>query len=197
MIQIIAIVLLLVLGKLAYDYFVKGSGSPLPGGRYSQPMPRRKPQPQRGGNLIDISDTWVDTSNMPYRSREYPLNNKEFAIYNLLRELIDTKQHIICPKIRMSDLVAVNPQDDKYTEYTSRLRERSVDLAIFNPADLKLQLVISVESGDDQRTKQIKDQYREKALRSAHIPLLKLNPRDLDTESLKEDLSRAGLTLNP
>lgn len=193
MVQIIAIVLLFVLGKLAYDYFVKGPGAPLPGGRSPYQPPRRKPQ--RTGDVIDISNTWADSSSFTYRSREYPLNNKEYAIYNLLRELIDTERHLICPKLRLSDVVSANAQDENYAENSARLRERSLDLAILNPDDLKLQLAVCVESSDDQRKKQLDDQQREKTLTAARIPFLKLDPRDLDQDALKEELFRAGLKL--
>ena len=198
--HIIGLVLIAVIAKLAYDFFVKnnsdsGLGRP-PVGQSGNRKPGRKNAQQRsGGNLIDISDTWIDTSALPYRSREYPLDNKEFAIYNLLRDMLNPEYHLLCPKVRMADLIVVDPQAENYNEHASRVGARGLDLVLFQPEELTPQLVISVESSDDQRKKQINDQFQEKALASAGIPFIKLDPRNLDPAELREDLRKRGMHL--
>lgn len=170
MVQFIALVIVFIISKLVIDA-IKEQIKP-------------KKNPGKSGDVIDISDAWVDTSKLPYQCRARVLSAKEQVFYQLLADILTDQGYIICPHIQMSELITVTASPN-YQEYTQRLKDRTLDMAVLDSNNFKPVLAIYMEEPDAHIKNQLSNNFTIKALQAAGLPLLKIN---LDSIPRKEDL---------
>lgn len=180
MAQALAIIIIAIILKLLWDYI-----------RGQEP---RQQKSKKKGTVIDISDAWIHTASLPYNTRNFLMTNRELAAYNMVESILANSSYAIAPKIRMAEVLTVSPQADHYQEYYNRLNDRILDMLILEKPELKPVLVIHFEDQNDPRKKQLADQFKERALKSAGLPsfTLSLN-HDLDLHQVERQLQNAGL----
>ena len=83
--QFIAILLLIILAKMGYDI-------------YREQQHKIKPKSKKTGQVIDISDTWINIDKLPYRKKDYLLNNRELVVYDTLDHLLMERSTDFLPK---------------------------------------------------------------------------------------------------
>jgi Protein of unknown function (DUF2726). len=179
--QLVVLILVVVLIKLLVDnvkpMFNKNKSSP-------------------GGDFIDISEKWVSTDAMPYQKNDYLLNNRELLIFKRLNDILLNSRYSLYPHIRLADLLKVPPATQNRQEYMFRIKERSLDLVIFESAYLKPILVINLRKSEDGKQQQIADQFTEKALRAAGIASMDLDLNDPpEPEAIRDKLRTFSLEL--
>lgn len=184
MAQALALIIIAIILKLLWDYV-----------RAQIPKQEQKTKKnRRKGEVIDISDAWINASSLPYASREFLLSNKELALYNQIEAVLADSAYVIAPKIRMDEVLIVSPQADHYQEYLARLKERVLDMVILEKPALKPVLAIHFEGMNDQRKKQIADQFKERALKAADLPSITLSlNHDWEQHQIEAELRKAGL----
>lgn len=168
--QFIALVIIFIIAKLLID-FLKEQFT-------------RKSTPNKSGEVIDISDAWVDTSKLPYQKKAQIMNTKEQAFYQLLAEILAHKDYIICPHIPMSELISVNESPNQQ-EYFQRLKDRTLDLAVLEVSSFKPVLAINLEEPEAKKKQQLSNNFTVKAMQAAGLPLLSIN---LDQFPRQQDL---------
>lgn len=179
--QLVTLILVVVLIKLLVDnvkpMFTKNKSSP-------------------GGDFIDISEKWITTDAMPYQKNEYLLNNHELLIFKRLNDILVNSRYLLFPHVRLANLLKVPPETKNRQEYLFRIKERSLDMVIFESTYLKPVLVINLRKAEDGKQQQIADQFTEKALRTSGIVSMDLelsNPPE--PEAIRYKLRTFGLEL--
>lgn len=170
MVQLIAAILIVVLIKLLADNL--------------KPVFNKK-KPARSGDFIDISEKWINAEDMPYKRNEHLFNKRELIMFKIFKVVLDKTQYSVYPHVRMADLLTVPTGTVNRQEYLFRIKERSLDMVIFDSSYLTPILVINMKSQEMSKRQQISDQFTEKALRTAGIKSIDI---DLVNPPNKEEL---------
>jgi hypothetical protein len=158
------------------------------------PLFKKKSSPS--GDFIDITEKWINADAMPYQKNDYLFNNQELLIFKRLQEILVTSRYTVYPHLRLADLLTVPAGTQNRQEYLFRIKERSLDMVIFESSYLKPVLVVNLKTQEDGKMRQITDQFTEKALSTAGIKSIDMdlsNPPDSD--HLRSNLRRLGLEL--
>lgn len=180
--QLLVLILIIILTKIAVDNL--------------KPLFFNKNKPSQGGDFIDISEKWISTDTLPYLKNDYLLNNRELVIFKRLKDALENSRYSLYPHIRLADLLKVPPEAQNRQEYLFRIKERSLDMVIFESAYLKPVLVVNLKRAGNGKKQQITDEFTEKALHTAGIACMDLelnNPPE--PEKLRDNLRTYGLEL--
>lgn len=110
---------------------------------------------------------------LPYFSREFLLTRGEAVFYQTLRRALP-HHLIICPKVRLSDLVNCSGEAWK-TGHGSKITQKHVDFVLADVDTTAIALVIELDDRSHQRAdRQLRDQFLEKVFVAARIPLLRV-----------------------
>ena len=156
----------------------------------------RKDKSGQSGEFIDISEKWINADDMPYQKNEYLLNNKELQIFQLLKDILDKSRYSLYPHLRLADLLKVPAATLNRQEYLFRIKERSLDMVIFESTYLKPVLVINLKSSGNGKRQQITDNFAENALKAAGIDSFNIDLNNpANREELLSNLRGLGLEL--
>jgi hypothetical protein len=179
--QFIALIIILIIAKLIVDMVKEQLNR-------SQGIPKN-------GDIIDISDSWVDTSSLPYQKKAQVMNPREIAFYHHLAEVLNESAYIIAPRLHMAEVIAV-ADAPRQQEYQQRLIERNLDLTILEAHTFKPVLVINLVEEDIGRKQQLSNNFTSKAVQAAKLPQLDINPGNPpEGRELLMALRRQGLGL--
>lgn len=180
--QVLILLLVLILGKLLVDYIKKQAN--------------QTNETNKGGDIIDISEAWIDTDDMPYSKKEAVLDKREMDLYRLLAELLNSSGYQVYPGISLSALLTVPTATANRQEYLRRIKERALDLVIMESPDLNPVLVINLESAGESKKQQLTNRFTEKALASAGLTRINISLNSLPNRAeLVKMLRRAGLQI--
>lgn len=170
--QFIIVVIATVLVKLLWDVYKE----------QMQKKTNSRPS-SKGGEVIDLSNAWIDLDDMQYSRREHLLPGRELAIYHLLLEVLPGESYVVLPRVRLADVVIVSPEARNRIEHINRIKERSLDLLVCAAQDLKPIAAINFETEIEGKKKQLADRFTHKALEAAGLPSLDLRPGSPPSES--------------
>lgn len=184
MAQLIMAIIAVVLAKLLWDI-------------YKEQTNKKNPQPtQKGGEVIDLSNAWIDLENMPYNQRDYLLSGRELALYKLLQNVLPAEAYVILPRVRLADFISVSPEAGNRVEYANRIKERSADVLICEANNLSPVTVVLFEAEAESRKKQLADRFTRKVCEAIDLPCLNLKPATPPSPSeLKMALQKTGLNI--
>ncbi|PKM77140.1 MAG: hypothetical protein CVU90_09100 [Firmicutes bacterium HGW-Firmicutes-15] len=181
MAQLIVIILIVVLVKLLADYF--------------KPI-IQKSKPAQKGDFIDISEKWINADEMPYRKNDNLLDKRELAIFQMFQTILNESSYSVYPHLRLADLLKVPADTPNRQEYLYRIKERSLDMVVFESIQLMPVLVIKLKSQDDGKKQQINDDFTENALNTAGLKSMNISLNSPPTrEQLIGNLQGLGLKL--
>jgi len=162
---------------------------------YQQQKYKRKNNTKHG-DVIDLSDAWVDLDNMPYQKREQMLTGRELSLYQILTEILSNNNYNIYPKVRLADILTISSQADNRLQYLSRIKERNVDFLICELPELRPVLIILVEGQMKGKKKRALDRFTKKAVEAAGLPCLKVNLNTLPSvNELSKKMRSSGLNI--
>jgi hypothetical protein len=179
MLQLVGAIILIVAAKLTFDII-------------REQIKVTKQSKPKGGQIIDLSENWVDINNLPYRKRDQLLNAREMVVYNAIGNIISSLPFAVYPKVRLADIIQLAPNAPNRQEHAERIKERSVDLLVCHVPDLTPALVIQVEppSADGKR-KYRGERFMRQAMQAAGIAYLNINPNQLpEPEEIKRLLAQ-------
>ncbi len=162
---------------------------------YKEQTNKKNSKPsQKGGEVIDLSNAWIDLEDMPYNQRDYLLTGKELALYNLLQDAIKVDSYVILPRVRLADFISVSPDARNRVEYASRIKERSADVLICDASNLTPAAVVIFAAEAESKKKQLADRFTRKVCEAVDLPCLNLKPAAPPSLSeLKMALQKVGL----
>ncbi len=183
--QFILAIIALVFVKLLWDVYKEQT---------NKRNPRSSP---KGGEVIDLSNAWIDLEDMPYNQRDYLLTGKELALYNLLQDAIAIDSYVILPRVRLADFISVSPEARNRVEYGSRIKERSADILICETSNLTPAAVVLFETETESKKKQLADRFTRKICEAVGLPCLSLKTATPPSLSeLKTTLRKSGLHIS-
>ncbi|MEQ8175349.1 MAG: DUF2726 domain-containing protein [Syntrophomonadaceae bacterium] len=150
---------------------------------------------KKGEEVLDVSNAWIDLSNLPYQARKHFLNASEEKLLAMLQELVGRDQAVY-PKVRLAEIIELTGEASHRSEYLRRLRERCCDFLICQShLDSPLMLVMTENRHDDDNHRQNRD-FALRAAQAAGLPVIVINLDHLpDRAALLQSLQKAGLPL--
>lgn len=111
----------------------------------------------------------------PYYEKKGLLTKTEYNFYSVLKPMCDSRQLLICPKIRLEDFINVKVMDSKEKmKYRGYIKSRHVDFIICNNM---LNILAAIELDDPShntaKAKQT-DEFKNELFRSVGIPLFRI-----------------------
>ena len=160
---------------------------------YSSASSKQK-RKKSSGEVIDITDSWIDISDLKLTKREYLLTPKELSLFHTLDQLLSSQQFTVFPKVQLSELFQLSSETNNRIEIQRRLKERTVDFIICDESILKPLLMIFTTSQNDTRREQMTKDFGYRAAQSAGVNTLRIDiDSDPDSASLIKQLRQAGL----
>lgn len=108
----------------------------------------------------------------PYK-KKYLLTKTEYTFYNILKRKCDSKNMLICPKVRMEDFLQVTDTENKM-KYRGYIKSRHIDFIL---CDNKLNMIAGLEL-DDRSHQQEKakeaDQFKDAVFQKINTPLYRV-----------------------
>jgi len=188
LLQAILLVVLLIIGKLAYDSYMEQTGK-----RSNWPQ-QKKEKKTRKGDIIDLSEAWVSLDNLPLRKRDNILSTRELGLFNLFDRLLAGSNFIAIPKLRMSEIFYVAPDADKRQEYQNRLKDKTVELLVCELPNFKPVLIVLADNDTDARKKQLSDRFIKSAAQAGALPVINItNELWEDEQMLMQELRNLGI----
>lgn len=144
-----------------------------------------KPKTTRKRNIHYSSgeDTYSESINsennsnlpefFPYR-KKYLLTKAEYSFYGILRKICETQNILICPKVRLEDIVEVTTKEN-ILKYRGYIRSRHIDFLL---CDNKLHVIAAIELDDNTHKTNKKviatDEFKDKLFNTINIPLFRV-----------------------
>ncbi len=194
MAQFIMLIVAIILGKLVWDILNDYRQKMQPPGPF--PGQKKKRTGTGNGEVIDLSNAWINMDDLPYRKRDYLLSGKELALFKLFATGLENTAYAAFPRVNLEDIVTVSIEAENRTEYFNRIRNRYVDILICEKTEMKPVLIIIGEGQGEPRKKQqvLEDRFIRSAADAAGIKYLSINLNNLpDMEQLLTLLRNLGL----
>lgn len=97
---------------------------------------------------------------------KYLLTRNEWYEFRKLRELTDSMGLVICPKVRLLDIVEPRRGEPDYMSLLGRVKSKHVDFVICAP-DLRIKAVLELDDNShNRRDRQERDEFVDMVLRS-------------------------------
>ncbi len=113
---------------------------------------------------------------LPYVINERFLTPAEKKFYFLLKEHTP-EEIVICPKVRLADILAVDTGDKKYMMYFNKVARKHVDFLLCDSSDMQMLCAVELDdSSHELKERKKRDRFVNKAFAAAgldiiHIPL--------------------------
>lgn len=114
---------------------------------------------------------------LPYKKQKYLLTRSEYEFYKVLRPIAARNSWVICPKVRLADVVYVKGQKEGWNSYFGKIAQKHLDFVICNMA---LQPLFAIELDDRShgRVDAIRrDVEKNEILAASGFPLIRLKTR--------------------
>ena len=133
---------------------------------------------------------------MPYTAAKL-LTRREYAFFKALQPLAQKYNLMICPKIRLADLVSV-PQGTKEAKWFNYIKAKHVDFTICD-MDLRVKLIIELDdSTHDRPDRQTRDDFVDRVFQQINIKLLHVRQWGEDLEpTIVEALNITPMGVSP
>lgn len=163
---------------------------------WSEVKQHQHKEKKKQGDVIDISEAWIDSSHLPYRCKEYLLNEAERNLFHSIGHILQGSRYMICPKVRLADIMDLPARSQNRQEYLNRIRIRTVDFLICELPQLAPALAITLEDKSSAAKEKLSDQFTANAIKATGLPHLIYKRSNLpDEQHLLIDLAEAGLTV--
>jgi very-short-patch-repair endonuclease len=118
------------------------------------------------------------TDNLPFRKQNYFFSKAERSFYEVLCRSVDAN-HVVFAKIRLADLVYLPKGTQNRQGYFKRIQAKHVDFVLLDRVSLAPVLAIELDDNSHMRQdRQTRDQFVDKALAVAGLPLLRIPVKD-------------------
>lgn len=111
----------------------------------------------------------------PYESKKYLMTKSEMHFYKTLLEAASTKKLIVMSKVRLWDLIYVSKGVENQKSFENKISSKHIDFVLCNPETSQPVLAVELDDSSHQRKdRQLSDDFKNNALASAKLPLLRV-----------------------
>ncbi len=116
---------------------------------------------------------------LPYTATTHYFSPLETALFHALERALHQQPYRIFGKVPLTHLLTTLPNLDSHTQQSAyeRLQQKQLDFVICHADTLEVKGVVLVESRPHSPAGDLQKRFLEAALATAHIPLLKVPPR--------------------
>lgn len=118
-----------------------------------------------------------------YQAR-YLLTKNEWQQYKKLKEIADVKGYVICPKVRLLDIIEPKRGEQKYKTLFYKIQAKHIDFLICDK-DLHIKAIIELDDNShNQQSRKERDEFVDMILRSVGYKVIHtryITPDILDT----------------
>lgn len=106
---------------------------------------------------------------LPYKSK-YLLTPNEYSFYKLLKPIADKHNFLICPKVRLADIVQIT-DNKNYMKWFAKISKKHIDFLICDK-DLKPLFVLELDDKSHTKEKnQENDNFKNKLCQTINLPI--------------------------
>jgi hypothetical protein len=153
-----------------------------------------KQMPRDDQNTINKEVGKLDITGHPFKMAFSILTNAEKSFYNVLINIIDRENYIICPKVRILDILWTSDYAKNKTTFLNKVNRKHLDFVVCEAKSLKPVYAIELddrshlEEERQQRDAFIDALFKELSFRIIHIPVQK----EYNIENLKKIIYNLG-----
>lgn len=175
--QYVMIVILIIVAKLAYDIYNQNHKN----GTKSTNTKSQKKTRSRKGEVIDLSNHWINMEDLPYVKKDCLLFGPERELFETCSQILKDTSYIAFPKVSLDEILTVAAQAPNRNEYFNRLRNRTINILICQRDGFRPILLIVAEGALESKNKQqiIEDRFIRKVADAAGIRFLHINLNEL------------------
>lgn len=124
-------------------------------------------------------DEYYDNQHLPYRRKKL-LTDNELKFYKCLKPVADEIGLVVLSKIRVADIVEVEPNPDRkfWQTYFNKINRKHIDFALAIPEDLSIVLLIELDDWSHNEHQYERDRFIESVYKSTGYSLLRLKNSD-------------------
>lgn len=127
-------------------------------------------------------DEPTENEPMPYTAAKL-LTRREYAFFKALQPIAKKYNLMICPKIRLADIVSV-PEGTKERKWFNYIKAKHVDFTLCD-MDLRIKLVIELDdSTHDRQDRQTRDEFVDRVFKQINVRMLHVRQWGDDLESV-------------
>lgn len=139
-------------------------------------------------SLLGIAPDSKDRS-FPYKKKDWLLTRAERSFFGVLVSVVDPEQ-IVFSKVRLADLLYI-PRGTKSRQAAfNRIQSKHIDFVVCDKDTIRPFLAIEFDdSSHDSPSRRKRDEFVDKAMKSAHLPLLRVRAQKAYVQSaLKQSI---------
>lgn len=132
-------------------------------------------------NNTEIQEEPSQSETMPYMAAKL-LTRREYSFFKTLQPIAQKHNLLICPKVRLADLVEIPKGNPNYTRWFNYVKAKHVDFVICD-LNMNVKIIIEVDdSSHDKPDRQNRDDFVDRIFRSVNIKLLHIRQWGADLE---------------
>lgn len=130
---------------------------------------------------------WLDNklpNKLPYVLQGSLLTERELAFYKKLKPISDELQLVICPKVRLADIVKVHNAGKEKQTYFNKIQSKHIDFVLCD-SEMKIKLLIELDDrSHQQKNRQQSDTFKNELAKQVGVPIVRI-------KSINEDIKTA------
>lgn len=121
----------------------------------------------------------ADISSQPYRKKDFLLTKAERSFYEVLSLAVKNLNVQLFVKVRLADLLYLPKGTDNRQKHINKITSKHVDFVICGLHNLDPVIAIELDDSSHQQANRVaRDEFLEKALRDAGLPLLRVPAKE-------------------
>ena len=134
--------------------------------------------------ILYMLNLWLGKDNkMPYALQKCILTDRELEFYKILKPIADELQLVICPKVRLADIVKVHNAGKEYQKYFNKIQGKHIDFVLCD-SEMKFKLLLELDDRSHQRKdRQANDIFKNELAKHVSLPLLRIKSLNDDLKS--------------
>ena len=114
----------------------------------------------------------------PYRRKHYLLSKAEFSFFRVLQPLAAERGWVVCPKVRLGDLLYVAKGTEKPTGWRNKIDRKHADFVLCDAETMRPVAVVELDdaSHGSERARE-RDAVKDRAVGAAGLPVVRVRAR--------------------
>lgn len=132
------------------------------------------------------------TEIQPFKMAFSILSKSEMKFYKVLDEVVNNQLYLICPKIRMQDILWINEYQPNKIKYLNKVNRKHIDFVICKKENMQPLFAIELDDKSHETLKRYeRDLYVDNLFDSLKFPIIHITQKEnYDLLEIKENLNK-------